>query len=632
MPVYRFTGNELCGRTSRQFWKRSDGDLQVKTPLLSKVPPIWWICLAGMALVVFNAVRSLPQLSQFLLQADGDDLMRLVQVRDWLAGQDWFDTRQYRVLPPEGISMHWSRYLDAGIAAILVPASWVLPQVQADLAVIVLWPSLLGCLMVAVIGFGTDRLLGKSAAVGALAVFLSWSKLGGEFVPPRIDHHNVQLLCSTAIFYLALVPGRAKRLGALAGALTAFSLAVGLEMLPFLALIWGLMSLRHAFAQPQAGDWLLGFGVALTLVAPLLLAGQTPFAGWLVNHCDVLAPPVMVLGAIGVVATLVPVLAGDILKRAAERILVMVVITATGLWLLYPVLGPCLAGPYADVPPVVRQIIETRVTEALSALALLHKAPELLARVLLPAVVITILAIAAAFRLRDRLNKVQISALIQALLVVAVGLAFAMIQIRATNLLAPAVPFLAGFLVYAFTLIPRGSAVRLPAVVVLLLAMPASIENGVRLVARTSAALKDGPPRAPRDAGPDLHCRTKGAMAEIASLPQSVIFSTLNLGPAIVAFTPHAATSAAYHRSPTAFWNGVGALDTHDRLLAAIAASRADYLVLCRNAPQAHVMPYAQALLAGNLPDWLSDATADRQGVMVLKVEKAASQRHVSGL
>ena len=36
-----------------------------------------------------------------------DDAMRLVQVRDWLAGQSWFDLTQYRLDPPSGVDMHW---------------------------------------------------------------------------------------------------------------------------------------------------------------------------------------------------------------------------------------------------------------------------------------------------------------------------------------------------------------------------------------------------------------------------------------------------------------------------------------------------------------------------------------------
>ena len=39
---------------------------------------------------------------------DPDDQLRLVQLRDFLNGQGWFDNRQYRLNPPEGAPMHWS--------------------------------------------------------------------------------------------------------------------------------------------------------------------------------------------------------------------------------------------------------------------------------------------------------------------------------------------------------------------------------------------------------------------------------------------------------------------------------------------------------------------------------------------
>jgi hypothetical protein len=132
------------------------------------------ICLTGFALVALNAVRSLPQIDTLMLTADGDDQMRLVQVRDWLAGQGWFDTRQYRVLPPDGIPMHWSRYIDLGLAAILTVASEILDPEAAERAAVILWPSLLACLMVVVHARGASRLMGPAAALGALAVFYGW--------------------------------------------------------------------------------------------------------------------------------------------------------------------------------------------------------------------------------------------------------------------------------------------------------------------------------------------------------------------------------------------------------------------------------------------------------------------------
>jgi hypothetical protein len=584
---------------------------------------IWWICLGGFAFVLLNALQSLPHIADLLLKADGDDQMRLVEVRDWLAGQGWFDMRQYRVLPPEGISMHWSRYIDVGIAAFLVPASWVLSTEQAEFAAVILWPSFLACCMVLVLAHGTSRLFGKAAALGALAVFLSWGKLGGEFVPPRIDHHNVQILCSTAVFFLSLVPGRGWLLGALAGALTVLALAVGLEMLPFLALVWAAVALRHAFDQPQTGDWLLGFGAAFTLTAPLLFIGQTPPAEWWINHCDELAPPVLLFGAVGVAATVVPVLAQKALRGPVLRILAMTVIAALGLWLAAPVLGVCLAGPYANVSPQVREHIANNIIEALSATTLLQKNPILLARVLLPPVLICLLAAATAWNLRDRLDRKQAIALIQSFALAAVGLIFATQQIRAANLMAPTIPLFAGFLLYAFTLIPRADLrLRVTALIVLVLALPTVVENiSIRLLLPFMP--KVAATETPRKPASESNCRNAADMARIDSLPKSVILSTVNLGPAIVTYTRHSTTSASYHRSDDAYRYGFVALRSEPELHDALSRTHADYVVLCPTSRLELDNPYTKTLLAGDLPDWLTDVTTDREGIRILQVDKS---------
>jgi hypothetical protein len=112
--------------------------------------------------------------------------MRLQQVRDWLAGQSWFDTRQYRVLPPEGISMHWSRYIDAGIAAILVPASWLLSPTGAEHAAVILWPTLLACLMVLVIGHAYHR--NTAAFWNGVGAFQGRNDLRDALASSRADH------------------------------------------------------------------------------------------------------------------------------------------------------------------------------------------------------------------------------------------------------------------------------------------------------------------------------------------------------------------------------------------------------------------------------------------------------------
>ena len=64
------------------------------------------------------AAASLAAGADFLHSSNGDNdsLLRIVQVRDLIAGQGWFDLTQYRMGLDGGFVMHWSRIVDAPIA------------------------------------------------------------------------------------------------------------------------------------------------------------------------------------------------------------------------------------------------------------------------------------------------------------------------------------------------------------------------------------------------------------------------------------------------------------------------------------------------------------------------------------
>jgi hypothetical protein len=75
--------------------------------------------------------------------ADGDDALRLVEVRDLLNGQSWFDLTQKRYLPPEGVPMHWSRLVDLPLAAAVRVLTPLLGEGLAFGMVAAAWPPLL---------------------------------------------------------------------------------------------------------------------------------------------------------------------------------------------------------------------------------------------------------------------------------------------------------------------------------------------------------------------------------------------------------------------------------------------------------------------------------------------------------
>ena len=66
------------------------------------------------------------------------------QIRDLIAGQGWFDLHQYRMGPDGGFVMHWSRLVDAPIAAIMLAAAAVTGSMATgETVALVAWPLLL---------------------------------------------------------------------------------------------------------------------------------------------------------------------------------------------------------------------------------------------------------------------------------------------------------------------------------------------------------------------------------------------------------------------------------------------------------------------------------------------------------
>lgn len=582
-------------------------------------PTIGMICLIAIAVVLLNAVTGYFTVGETMREADNDDLMRLVAVRDWLGGQGWFDYQQYRLLPPEGVAMHWSRYIDLGIAALLVPGSWLLGQAGGEALALVFWPGLLAVIMVLVTGYGAGRILGLAGAAGALIFAMTWGKLIGEFSPGRIDHHNVQLLLSSAVLYLTLMPERRGFNGMLAGTLSALSMAVGLEMLPFLLLLHGLAALRFAFGLQGSGRFLFSFGLSQVIAAPLFLAGQVPVQTWGMRYCDVLALPLLSLIAIGALASVLPVLAGSFLRSAPARLALMLALGIVGLWLASPMLLPCLAGPYADVTPEARHIIDTVISEARSIPDLLINRPLVVLSIMLPALAVAGLGAGYAFAFRQRLTGLQREALIFALILSGTGFIFALGQIRAINIAAPALPLLAGFTGWGFLQHRAGSVWRAPMALVILLTLPPFVD----LMGPKLRLWISGPSGS--WSSQSAACRDADSMAQIAALPPgTIVFSNMNLGAAILAYTSQSATSAPYHRSSDAFWNGYGALGSAEALQKALEKSGATVLALCTKSPMEARQDWLQQLQGGVVPDWLTALPAAAGDLSLYQVNHAA--------
>ena len=152
---------------------------------------VFWILYI---VTVIAVVLKGPSLSVPLWDIGNDDAMRLVQVRDFLAGQSWFDVTQYRLGFYAGTPMHWSRLIDLPIAVILWVFSIFLTQDWAEMATMTIWPlalivPTLWAMHRASVRFGGAQAGAFGYLFGIIAIITT-----RKFEIGALDHHNVQMM------------------------------------------------------------------------------------------------------------------------------------------------------------------------------------------------------------------------------------------------------------------------------------------------------------------------------------------------------------------------------------------------------------------------------------------------------
>src|SRR5690349_19960855 len=166
---------------------------------------------------------------------DTDDNMRIMQVRALLHGQGWYDLRNYRMNPPFGANIHWSRLVDLPIAGLILGLKPFLGGAGAERWAAAIAPMLPYLLLLFSTALTARRLLGPTAYPLAFLGLMFAQSNNGMFAPERIDHHGWQL-AFLALSIASIADPRKVRGGILLGISTALSLAIGLEMIIYLAI------------------------------------------------------------------------------------------------------------------------------------------------------------------------------------------------------------------------------------------------------------------------------------------------------------------------------------------------------------------------------------------------------------
>ncbi len=531
-----------------------------------------------------------------LTLADTDDAMRLAQLRDWLAGQSWFDLSQARIAG--GYESHWSRLIDAGLAGTLWLCGLFAEPALAERLMRSAWPML--WLLPAIGGAAAIawRIAGREAALIALLLAAVGLPAFQQFRPGRIDHHNVQIALSMLAVAATVWSDRVRWAAAAAGAVTGLAMAIGLECFPYLAVCGAAFAARYvidARAAGAAADY--GRALAISSLAGFLLTVRPDH--WSRAMCDQIALNWIALTVIGGSGLALGA------RLASARIsirLAHVVVAGAAAATLFVALEPrCLRGPYAMMDAAVWPIWLAHVREMKPLLSLIAESPLTgIAIATFPAAaLIAVLALAR----RRRGDGAFLAAAAAFLVALFATLAAVKAAPYATWL---GMPLVAAFALHLFAALRLQSLVPRAAVGVLL--TPAVLSLGAITIANAAGlGAHDSFNRTEPDA-----CFKTESYAALAQLPRGLVITDIDYGSFLLALTPHSVVAAPYHRL------SAGILTAHEALAsppaqarAVLARLHADYVATCRKGgvrgldAAARDASLSGRLQAGAVPDWL---------------------------
>ncbi len=531
---------------------------------------------------------------------DGDDVMRLVQVRDLLEGRSWFDLTQPRLGPEGGTLMHWSRLVDLPIAAIAALFTPLLGQDAALGLAFTFWP-IISVLVV------TAALVHGARAVGGRGVVLFTCLLGFavlfrhfRFLPGAIDHHNIQLGLVLLAAAALLARGRPAAPMALSGACLALAATVGVEVYLFVAAIAAFVAVDWAISGASARQGAVVFGASFAAVLAATFLVTVPPLDYWTARCDAHSSVTLLAGLGGGAAfALAAQITSD--KSFAIRLGALANVGAICVAFVL-VAGPqCFANPLAALSPEARDLWLSRVDEARPTLALMNAHPDEVLFRLGSQIAGLGAALWMVWQGRDRRAGLLF------VLLLTVSLLFALYQTR--------------FYVFGqlFAILPLAVLIarihageagsswpRLAYLVVLLAALPFTWSIAGGLLAPSGAG-----PTAPLAAS----CDPAATHAELNTLPTGRILAPASDAPGLLLETPHSTLHGHYHRNAAGIDAALAIFtappdDAHARL----RAVRVDYLLVCPADPDLQFFAgYAPdglvaKILSGEVPAWLQPA------------------------
>lgn len=576
----------------------------------------WMLVLAWLVYAVVIISSRWGQIEAFALP-DTDDNTRIAQVRAWLGGQGWFDLVQHRFDPAHGgANIHWSRLVDLPIAGIILLMKPIFGGADAERIAAAVAPLLPLMLLMFALALTMKRLVHEKSWPLPVIGFLCAYSANGMFAPLRIDHHGWQLaLLGVGIAGMA-DPKRARG-GAILGLATGLSLAIGLEMLIYLALLGGATVLLWVADRDQRRR-LAAYAASLVATTG---AGFLLFASYAnrLPVCDALSPVWLSDAAVGGAA----MLALALLKLDGWKARLGAAMVAGGVLVGFHALAwPHCLQRLEGVSPEAAQLWLDHVREARPFYRHGWRTATIAAA--LPTTALAGWAFLSwrAWKMGPGNRDLFLRTLAVALPSVA-ALALLFWQMRA----APAAQMMALPAAAALVVLFAGRWLQSPnlwlhaaAVVLVLFGVGAAVPVAIELVpTENKDAMSAKVGRA------NGRCPTLAALAPIQRQPKGMIFTFIDLGPRIIVATHHDVVGGPYHRNYRAIVDDMKAFRGDEAQAHRIIREYgSDYLLVCPNMSTATIFMseapngfYGQ-LTRGKVPSWLQPVQLPKDSPFVM--------------
>lgn len=537
---------------------------------------------------------------------DPDDELRLVQVRDLIAGQGWFDLHQYRVdAAGGGVPMHWSRLVDAPVAAVILLLRPIFGQATAELVALIAIPGLTLFAMLTLVGWMASRTLDNSARFLAILAVAFAAPAMVQVLPLRIDHHGWQIVLALAAV-AAFLDTNERRGGLLSGAALATWMAISFEGLPFSAWFIAVLAL-WTLADLSMRTRLIATMQSLAITSAALFLATRGLAD-LAQHCDAIAPVHLAMFGWGALAVSLP---GHLRPGSRIALGAGFALAAIGALALVMTVAPqCTTGSFDMLDPVVRSFWYDNVREGKP---LWQAEWHLMAQYILP----PLIGLWAAISLARRAEEASLRRwwMFYAL-VLGGAIAIALVVARSAAFSGALAALPLGWRLSAWIgglSRPDSPLLRLSELVGVAALMFCAVFPVIPVMAVESLFSNKIADGVDKDAS--IACSVRKAGGALDALPAGDILAPLDFGPNVLLYSNRGVLATGHHRGAPAMRDVIDAFTgAPQKARVVMQRHRLRYVMICPKVQEMDLYRerapegFAAKLLDGRAPAWLEPA------------------------